>query len=163
MDKMKQDRFLIGILIGIAALVVLSLALFFTRKDSETYVADDTPEGVVHNYVVAVHKRDFEKAYSYLAEKDYKPTYEQFRQAFITNMVFPDNVGVEIGDADISGSEAVVALSTIYNSSDPFSGGYRNNEAALLILQNGQWKLEQLPYNFWAYDWYQPVYVPEKP
>ena len=32
---MKQDRFLIGILIGIVALVVISLGLFFTRKDSE--------------------------------------------------------------------------------------------------------------------------------
>jgi len=63
----------------------------------------------------------------------------------------------------VNGGAAVVALNTIYNSGDPFSGAYRSNESALLINQNGQWKLEQLPYNFWAYDWYQPVYVPEKP
>ena len=30
---MKQDRFLLGILIGIGALVILALALFFIRKD----------------------------------------------------------------------------------------------------------------------------------
>ena len=49
---MKQDRFLTGILIGIGVLIIAALAVFFTRKDSQTYVADDTPEGVVHNYVL---------------------------------------------------------------------------------------------------------------
>jgi hypothetical protein len=163
MDNMKQDRFLIGILIGIVVLVVLSLALFFTRKDSESYIADDTPEGVVHNYVVAVHKGDYEKAYSYLSASPSKPTYEIFRKAFITNMVSPDNVGLEIGSADIRNDNATVTLSTIYNPSDPFSGGSRNSDVALLIKQGGQWKLEQMPYNFWAYDWYQPTPAPAKP
>ena len=55
---MKQDRFLTGILIGIVVLVVVALAVFFTRKDNLNYVSDDTPAGVVQNYVVAVHKRD---------------------------------------------------------------------------------------------------------
>jgi len=160
---MKQDRFLIGILIGIVVLVVISLGLFFARKNSEEYVAEDTPEGVVHNYVVAVHKRDFEKAYSYLADKQNKPTFEAFRQSFIINAVSPNNVGLEIGSADIRGSDATVALSTIYNASDPFSNGYRNSDVALLVKQNGQWKLEQLPYNFWAYDWYQATPAPAKP
>jgi hypothetical protein len=160
---MKQDRFLIGILIGIVVLVVISLGLFFMRKNSEEFVADNTPEGVVHNYVVAVHKRDFEKAYSYLADKQNKPTFEAFRQSFIINAVSPNNVGLEIGTADVRGDDATVALSTIYNASDPFSNGYRNSDVALLVKQNGQWKLEQLPYNFWAYDWYQPTPAPAKP
>ncbi len=160
---MKQDRFLIGILIGIVVLVVISLALFFTRKDSEGYIADNTPEGVVHNYVVALHKRDYEKAYSYLAEKENKPAFKTFRDAFIINRVSPNNVGLEIGTADIRGDDATVSLGTIYNASDPFSSGYRNTEVALLIRQDGQWKLEQMPYNFWAYDWYQPTYPPKTP
>jgi hypothetical protein len=163
MDKMKQDRFLIGILIGIVALVVISLGLFFLRKDSENYVAENAPENIVHNYVVAIHKGDFEKAYSYLSEGVNKPTYEVFRKAFITNMVSSKNVGLEIGSADVRGDNASVSLNTIYNAGDPFSGGYRNNDVALLIKQNGQWKLEQMPYNFWAYDWYQPTPMPVKP
>jgi hypothetical protein len=157
MDKMKQDRFLIGILIGIVVLVVVSLALFFMRKDSESYVVEDTPEGVVHNYVVAVHKSDFEKAYGFLSDSENKPTYEVFRKAFVTNMVSPRNVGLEIGSADVRGDNATVSLSTIYNAGDPFSSGYRNQDVALLVKQDGQWRLEQMPYNFWSYDWYQPT------
>ena len=52
---MKQDRFLTGILIGIAVLVVIALAVFFLRQDNLVYAAEDTPAGVVQNYVVALH------------------------------------------------------------------------------------------------------------
>src|SRR5215207_10559593 len=99
---MKQDRFLTGILIGIGLLVVLALAVFFTRKDTQTYVSDDTPEGVVHNYVVAVLNKDYEKAYGYLADLENKPTYEEFRDAFIKGMVNPDNAALDIGPSEVN-------------------------------------------------------------
>ena len=43
---MKQDRFLTGILIGIGVLVVIALTVFFARDDSQTYIAEGTPEQV---------------------------------------------------------------------------------------------------------------------
>ena len=155
---MKQDRFLLGILIGIGALVILALALFFTRKeDTLTYVPDDTPEGVVHNYVVAIFQRDYEKAYSYLAEKKDKPTLEKFRESFLQNYVNPDNMGLDIGGTELNGDQAFVTVYVQYGSSDPFSSGNRNEERAVLLKQDGLWKLTQMPGNFWAWDWYQPV------
>ncbi|HSL44070.1 MAG TPA: hypothetical protein VK897_11605, partial [Anaerolineales bacterium] len=70
---MKQDRFLTGILVGIAILVVVALAVFFLRRDNQSYVSEDVPEGVVHNYVLAVINGDYQKAYGYLADLDNKP------------------------------------------------------------------------------------------
>ena len=158
---MKQDRFLMGILIGIGALVIIALALFVTRKDSAmTYVADDSPEGVVHNYVVAVFERDYEKAYSYLADKKDKPTLEQFRASFLQNMINPDNSGVEIGEVELNGEQAFVTMYIQYGPSDPFSSGYRNEERAVLVNQGGRWKIEQMPFNFWSWEWYQPTPQP---
>lgn len=154
---MKQDRFLVGILVGIGALVIIALALFFTRQDQQEYIADDAPEGVVHNYALALYRDDYEKAYGYLAEADNKPTYNDFRQAFFNRYVDPNNAGLELGEVEIVGEEAYVTVFLIYNSSDPFSSGYRNTEAAHLEKQNGEWKLLQMPYNFWLYDWYQPT------
>jgi hypothetical protein len=152
---MKQDRFLTGILIGIGVLVVAALAVFFTRRDTQSYVSEDTPEGVVHNYVVAVLEKDYEKAYGYLADLDNKPDYEDFRQAFLNGTVNPDNSAVDIGDSEISGEEASVEVSLIHNSSDPFSTGYREVQRALLVNQNGAWKLSSMPtYYFWDYSWY---------
>jgi len=152
---MKQDRFLTGILVGIGVLVVVALAVFFARKDSQTYVPDDTPEGVVHNYVLAVLSKDYEKAYGYLADLEYKPTYEEFRRAFLNGEVNPENQAVDIGESDIVGDVATVELELIYNSSDPFSTGYRNPYTADLVRQNGAWKLTLMPqYNLWGYNWF---------
>ena len=40
---MKQDKFLTGILIGIGALILLALGLFFLRQDKRDYVAETIP------------------------------------------------------------------------------------------------------------------------
>ena len=155
---MKQDRFLTGILIGIGVLVIAALAVFFTRRDSQTYVSDDTPEGVVHNYVVAVLERDYEKAYGYLADLDNKPEYEDFRQAFLSGSVNTSGAAVDIGEVEITDDEAYVEVALIYNPSDPFSTGYRDVQRAGLVKQNGAWKISSMPtYYFWNYDWYQEV------
>jgi len=152
---MKQDRFLTGILVGIGLLVVVALAVFFTRKDGQTYISDDTPEGVVHNYVLATLNRDYEKAYGYLADLDYKPTYADFRRAFLNGEVNPQNQAVDIGASDIVGDTATVELQLISNASDPFSTEYRNTQTADLVKQDGKWKLTLMPqYNFWGYNWY---------
>lgn len=153
---MKKDRFLVGILVGIGVLVVVALALFFTRQDKQDYVAEDAPEGIVHNFALALYKEDYEKAFAYLAEAENKPTYNEFRQAFFNHYVDPSNAGLEIGETKIAGEEAYVTLYIIYNSTDPFSNGYRSTETARLERQHGEWKLLQMPYNFWSYDWYQP-------
>lgn len=156
---MKQDRFLTGILIGIAALILLALVVFFLRKDDLVYVDESTPQGVAQNYIVAVQKRDYEKAYAYLADLENKPTYEQFRESFFNNYISPSGVGVEILQTETSGDLATVGLAIIYNQSDPFAGSSRYVETARLERQAGAWKIKQLPYQFWAYDWYQPTPV----
>ncbi len=162
---MKQDRFLLGILVGIALLIIISLAVFFIRQDPLTYVADDTPEGVVRNYVIAIYKRDYQKAYGYLAEDKDKPNYDSFRESFINGMVYPEGAGIEIGSVEKTAEgEAVVSVSVVYRSGDPFSSGYRNTDRAVLINQGGGWKLKQMPSgNFWNWEWYQVTAMPAKP
>ena len=157
---MKQDRFLTGILVGIAALVVVALVVFFLRQNSQSYISEESPEGVVHNYVLAVLNGDYEKAYSYLADLDKKPTYEQFRDAFITGAVNPNNSAVDIVNSEITDDTASVEVAFIYNPNDPFSTGYRDVQRAILVNQNGAWKLSSMPdYYFWDYNWYPQVEV----
>jgi hypothetical protein len=155
---MKQDRFLIGILVGIAVLVVVALAVFFIRRDTQTYMAEDAPEGVVHNYVLAVLNDDYEKAYGYLADLENKPTFEQFRDAFVTGVVNPNSSAVDVGGSEISTDTASVEVAVIYNPSDPFSTGYRDVQRALLVKQDNAWKISAMPtYYFWDYSWYQEL------
>ncbi len=153
---MKQDRFLTGILIGIAVLVIAALAVFFLRRDRQTYVSDALPEGVVHNYVLAILNKDYQKAYGYLADQEHKPTYDEFRNSFLRGMVNPGNSAVDVGASEIDGDTASVEIEVIYTPSDPFSSGYRDVQHALLLNQDGNWKITSMPtYNFWDYNWYQ--------
>ena len=153
---MKQDRFLTGILVGIAVLVVVALTVFFIRKDTQSYVSESAPEGVVHNYVLAVLNDDYQKAYGYLADLENKPTYEQFRDSFIKGIVNPNNSAVDIGKSEVTDDTASVEVAMIYNPSDPFSTGSRDVQRALLVKQRGAWKLSSMPnYYFWDYGWYQ--------
>ena len=153
---MKQDRFLTGILVGIAVLVVVALTVFFIRKDTQSYISEDAPEGVVHNYVLAVLNGDYEKAYGYLADLENKPTYEEFRDAFIKAMVNPNNSAVDIGETKVNNDTASVEVALIYNPGDLFSTGYRDVQRAILVKQGGAWKLSSMPcYSFWDCSWYQ--------
>ncbi len=159
---MKQDRFLTGILIGIAVLIVLALAFFFTRQNNQTYVSEDTPDGVVHNYVLALLNKDYPKAYGYLADLDNKPTLNEFRQDFAVGKLSPSNAGIKIGKTEITGDDATVDVSMIYSPSDPFSTGYNDVGSAQLVRQNSAWKISSMPtYNLWDYVWYQTP--PPKP
>ena len=155
---MKQDRFLTGILIGIVVLVVVALTVFFLRKGTQNYVSENAPEDVAHNYVLAILNKDYEKAYSYLAGLNNKPTYEQFRDAFLKGVINPNNSAVDIGKAEIDGDTASVEVALIYNQSDPFSTGYRDVQRALLVKQSDGWKLTAMPYYyFWDGGWYPQI------
>lgn len=156
---MKQDRFLTGILLGIAVLILLALAVFFIRRDDLVYVDEATPQGVVQNYIVALQKQDYEQAYTYLADLENKPTYQQFRESFFNNYVSPTGVGVEILQTETSDDLATVGLSIIYNQRGLFESSSRYVETARLVRQAGAWKIKQMPYQLWAFDWYQPTPV----
>ncbi|MBN1303351.1 MAG: hypothetical protein JXA13_02875 [Anaerolineales bacterium] len=148
---MKQDRFLIGILAGIGLLVILSLVVFFTRHNNQTYQADDTPEGVVHNYVLALIRDDYEKAYTYLADKEGKPSLD----GFIADLYTPSDIGVDIGRTRINGDIATVEITIVNNSGDPLSGRWTYEDQATLVRQANGWKLTSMHYDFWGYHWYQ--------
>lgn len=154
---MKKDRFLIFILIGIAIMVVIAVFVFFGRSGELNYSDSTEPEGVVRNYIVALHKQDMERAYSYLADIKNKPTFTDFRAAFLRHEIEPQYVGVEFGETTISGENANVEIGIIYSSTDPFNSGARSGDYAQLVLQQGNWKITQMPYALWAWEWYQPL------
>lgn len=153
---MKQDRFLAGILTGIVVLIAAALLVFFSRQNKQAYVPEGAPEGVVHNYVLAVLNKDYPKAYTYLADLANKPSYDNFRHSFATGSLNPANAGLKIGDAQVTGEDATVDISMVNTPSDPFSTGYNNVGSAQLVRQNGTWKISSMPaYNVWDYSWYQ--------
>ncbi len=152
---MKDDRFLTVILIVIALLVVASIATFFLRQDEVVYLPEDTPEAIVHNYILAITDKDYERAYAYLAEGKNKPSYDDFESNFLFNT---NNSGYKIGKTTTSGSSAYVEVTVLENSGGVFFDRYDYVEIARLLKQDGEWKLIQMPYAYWAWGWYEEEY-----
>jgi len=160
---MKQDRFLLGILIFIGLLVVVAVALFFVRNETPSYGPEDTPQGVLYNYAVALQLNDYERAFSYLAEKDNKPTYDTFRQAFMTRQLDPSTSALQIGEVQmLENGEAWVTVTIQYAGNGVFNSGWSSSDRATLVKQNGAWKITYLPNPYWGWDWYQPTPTPVK-
>jgi hypothetical protein len=63
-----NDRFLFGMVIFIVLLLGTTFLIAYTRPQS-VYQPEDTPQGVVHNYLLALQNQDYERAYSYLHPK----------------------------------------------------------------------------------------------
>ena len=79
------DRFLLGMVAGILALVVVAFVLVL-RQPEPTYRDDDSPAAAVHNYLLATHRKEFERAYEYLS-----PTvagYPETEEAFLLERVY---------------------------------------------------------------------------
>ena len=161
---MKQDRFLIGILVFIGLLVAAALVLYFVQPQTASYQPDDTPEGVVYNFALAVQNRDVERAYSYLADLDYKPTESAFRQAILNGYLYTDGYALQVEETQmLDADEAWVIVNIHYLSSGPFDSGWSSQDHAELVRQNGVWKISYMPYPYWSYDWFQPPYDPALP
>jgi len=153
---MKTDRFLLVILGAIGLLVIAALLLFFIRQRGQEYGPQDTPQGVVRNYVLALDARDYERAYSLLSEAEGKPDFDRFRQDFLARRVDPSNAAILIQKDWQSGEDTLVDLVVVHAASGPFADSYRQPEQALLVRDAaGEWKLARMPYPYWGYDWYQ--------
>ncbi len=155
---MKKDRFLIVILIAIVILIGSTTILLFTQQGKKSYSDGDTPENVVNNYALSLFNHDYRKAYSYLADKEYKPTYNEFSESFMnTYSTNVDEMALNVGEAEITGDNASV---TIYILSKGQSLSIsRSNNSAQLIYQDGDWKMiDAGSYNLWNYNWYQEPY-----
>ena len=156
---MKLDRFLIAILIAITLLVALAIGLFFLRQGDQNYSSEDAPSGVVHNYILALQKKDFQRAYNYLQDATSKPDFNQFRAAFVSHQLDISSVAVQLGDTNQTGQDASVDLVVVHNNNGPFGNPFRETGSALLTQNGtGAWKITRLPFPYWGWEWFpKPV------
>lgn len=152
---MKQDRFLQSILIGIIAIAVLAVGLFFLRKGQVEYSSEKTPGAVIQNYTLALLNKEYDRAYGYLSDEKYKPDANKFRQAFLSKQSDPASASLRVGDVREDGEHAYVTVTLIHSSQGLFEDVYRDVQNAELVRQSGEWKIRSMPYPYWNFDWYQ--------
>jgi hypothetical protein len=157
---MKPDHALILLLLLVAFLAVITPVLHIIDRSAPVYQAESNPEDVLHNYLLAIHNQSFELAYSYLASDENKPELGKFKEIFQNHPIDASGVGIEVGSSRIYGDEAVVEITLVYLKG-AFPGDFRREQqTALLELENGQWKISAGPYPYWSWEWFNPPVKP---
>ena len=152
------DRFLIGIVAGVVALLALvGISLVMLRQPAPQ-LPIDSPSGVVQRFYTAVQQRDFDEAYQYLsANMGSYPTRDEFSKYNLDRTGYSyygssDNERVRIGEETIHDNRAIVTvLITTFYAGNPLFGGsseYTNTESFSLQREADGWRITELPYQF---------------
>ena len=158
-----SSRWLVAIAAVVAALILVSVvvALINPRGAAET-LSEDTPEGVVQRFILALEDQDYSLAHGYLSDQlKGSCTVEHVRddaQWFVEEST--DRRVALLEKEDLSGGKMRVRVRvTEVNVSPPF--GVNENsyqERYILVQEAGEWRFAELP---WPIDWC-PTTVPEK-
>lgn len=135
----KPDRILIAIVSAIALLVIVALAVVFTR--GEPKVLDEaTPAGVVQRYSTAVIDGDMTTADSYLTEAA--------RQRCSRYFGTPQATRVVLISTSERADSATVKVSIVNSSPEggPYGPSeYEMEDAFSLMKVNGKWMVDRVP------------------
>ena len=153
------DKFLVGIVVGALVLVAVGLGLAMTRPDA-TYMAEDTPEGVVNNYLLALTEEDYERAYGYLSPSipGYPKTalkFEQDLSYFDYRYSNSQDVNLEIVEVKVNGDDAIAKVrQTRYYQGDLFSSGQDTVTFILeLVFDGEEWKIARGEDYYFSFCW----------
>ena len=137
----KPDRTLMVILSIIAALVIVSLVVVFSRGEPKL-LDRSTPEGVVQRYAAAVIEGDESAAVAYLTQSARGRCDKLARTA-------TDNVRVTLVSTTKRAASADVKVSIITSFSDsgPFGASEGEAEDVFdLVKVDGQWQIDTVPW-----------------
>ena len=162
-----KAKFLFVIAVGVVILVAALLISVVLRFESSPYRAEDTPEGVVHNYLQALQRKDYERAYSYLPPTltGYPADLDQFvadvdRLAADVNSPPYDvnwykyDVSLTVESAEVSDDWAsVLVRRTKLQQGDLFDGEQSSSTFYVsLQLVDGGWKISWAD-RYWSDCW----------
>ena len=111
-----SSKWLLGFGSALGILVILAVVLVLTMpgNDEIELFPENTPEGAVQRYVIAIQNRDYEEAYGYLsasaiADEGRYNSFEEWSRQFL-NRSGGDPWRAIIGDAEYSGDKAFVTV-----------------------------------------------------
>jgi hypothetical protein len=139
------DRLLVAVTAGIVLLVVGAFAITLLRPEPE-YQPETSAEGVAHNYLLALQKQEYKRAYGYLSESldGYPDTVEDYmRDVRDHSYLFglDEDTTLAVDGAQVSGDHAFLRV-----RESRFSGGnlFWSNQSTApfdmeLLLENDTW------------------------
>jgi hypothetical protein len=154
-----SNKWLIGGLVVVVALAVGAVvtALVTTRGGLDLF-PEDSPEGAVQRYLLAVEKEEYSEAYGYLSsDLQSRCRVEDFAGRSHWPYTEEDQEMTLEKTQTFDGRAVVTATVTVFRPEVPFGASeYSYDRTFNLKLEDGQWRLT-VPY---AYPWDPYGYCP---
>ena len=145
-----MTRFTWGIVVGVLALVALSVGVAAVANSRQTPPDLSTPEGVVLAYALALQSGDIDRAWDLLAESARAQT---TREAFISRASGLrggyERARLAVENVQVEGDVARVELVRRYEGADGplgvFGGAYTNRNTVRLARESSEWRIVTPP------------------
>lgn len=150
-----SNRFLLGFGIAIGALIIVTLVLVATiGQRNAPLLPENTPEGVVQRFLVAIQERDYPQAYSYLGPDrvGVKVTYEDWVRQFQYNRGeagWKATLGQTVGTGDERTVEVIIE---VFRPGGPFEDPVHTNRVNYFLKRTGDtWRIIMPADVWWIY------------
>jgi hypothetical protein len=154
----RTDKYLIGIVVGIVLLVIVAFLITLVRPEP-TYQAGDTPEGVAHNYLLALQKGEYDRAYGYLSPsiEGYPTSEEMFIKAvqdYSWQFRHDQDITLTVESAQVTGDRATTRVrESRFRGGNLFDSSQSTTTFEVrLQLESGEWRIVDSRYYF-AWCW----------
>jgi hypothetical protein len=152
-----SDKLLLAIVLGIIVLVIIAFVVI-ARRPQPQFQSLDTPEAVVHDYLLALQLGDYERAYGFLSpEIAYPGDIDEFYDSLRLRpweIEMSDNTSLVVESSQpVSGQSVAVVVRQIYNNNTLFGGDSYSDTFRMRVENDGQgWKLASGE-RFWSSCW----------
>ncbi len=139
-----------GLAIGVLVIVTVALVLATASRGEEPLLPEDTPEGTVQRFLLAVRDEDYLKAESYLSPPiDDKITYD-LRRNRMAGLGEGAGWKATLGKSIVKDDEATVDVTVaVFRPSGPFENSVRTYRVTFFLKkEDASWHITS-PVNLW--------------
>jgi hypothetical protein len=151
-----SSRFLLVCGVALVVLVAITTTLVLINHDNISLLPENTPEGTVQRFLLAIQEQDFPKAYSYLniEEKEVKLAYDDWLQSVsprfqTTSVSWKATLGKTTASGDIATVEVLI---DIFQPGGPFENPVSTQVDNYQLKKfNNSWLITTRPWLYWFY------------
>ncbi len=151
-------RWLIIFAIVISSLVITTVSLvLFTKGNEVALLPEDTPQGIVQRYLIAVQEKNYQKAYNYLSFDPSQKikTYDDWLRMVIGTPQISNQPTwkATLGKTTQNGDNATVeVIIDTFRPGGPFEDPLRSQQIIFQLSKiDGKWLITSPTYIYWIY------------
>ena len=150
MSSSRRWLFTFGLVIGVLVIGTVALVLFTSSPGDEPLLPEDTPQGTVQRFLLAVRDEDYLAAESYLSPPiNDKITYD-LRRNQVAGLGEGAGWKATLGKSVVRDDEATVnVMVDVFRPRGPFENSVRTHRITFFLKKEGtSWRITS-PVNLW--------------